>query len=335
MSGAADRDELGDALASLLGAALGRRIVALKRLPSQYRSSFSIEDLQVRFADGGMLDVVFKDLSPAARSPEVVRCRPAWLYDPAREIYTYRELLAPQNISAPTCYAAVEDSQNQRYWLLLERVRGVELYQVGEIELWEHAARWLARLHGQFESAAGDLAARGRLLVHDASALREWAARAARFVGLRPDVSPGSKDQLARVADRYDVVVERLAHQRPSVLHGDFYASNVMVEVPESDGRACVRPVDWEMAAIGPPALDLAALTAGKWSAAERARLVDSYCDERASTDPEQARESFEYARLHLAVQWLGWSEHWSPPPQHAHDWLGEALQLSSALRLA
>ena len=30
--------------------------------------------------------------------------------------------------------------------------------------------------------------------------------------------------------------------------------------------------------------------------------------------------------RLHLALQWLGWSPDWRPPPEHAHDWLGEAL---------
>ena len=31
-------------------------------------------------------------------------------------------------------------------------------------------------------------------------------------------------------------------------------------------------------------------------------------------------------ARLHLAVQWLGWSRDWTPPREHATDWLGESV---------
>jgi hypothetical protein len=31
-------------------------------------------------------------------------------------------------------------------------------------------------------------------------------------------------------------------------------------------------------------------------------------------------------------VQWLGWSSQWSPPAQHAHDWLSEALALAERL---
>jgi hypothetical protein len=33
-------------------------------------------------------------------------------------------------------------------------------------------------------------------------------------------------------------------------------------------------------------------------------------------------------------VQWLGWSPDWSPPAEHAHDWLGEALHLADKLGL-
>ena len=32
--------------------------------------------------------------------------------------------------------------------------------------------------------------------------------------------------------------------------------------------------------------------------------------------------------RLHRAVQWLCWSDQWSPPRQHKQDWYGEALRL-------
>jgi hypothetical protein len=31
----------------------------------------------------------------------------------------------------------------------------------------------------------------------------------------------------------------------------------------------------------------------------------------------------------------LGWASRWSPPPEHAQDWLGEALGLAEKLGLA
>jgi len=31
-------------------------------------------------------------------------------------------------------------------------------------------------------------------------------------------------------------------------------------------------------------------------------------------------------------VRWLGWSPQWSPPPEHAQDWLHEALSLAEKL---
>ena len=46
--------------------------------------------------------------------------------------------------------------------------------------------------------------------------------------------------------------------------------------VPEDNGlRIC--PVDWELAARGPGLLDLAALSAGRWSDDERDRLARAY----------------------------------------------------------
>jgi N utilization substance protein B len=38
--------------------------------------------------------------------------------------------------------------------------------------------------------------------------------------------------------------------------------------------------------------------------------------------------------RLHQAVQFLGWSRNWSAPPEHAQDWLDEALAVATRLRL-
>ncbi len=49
----------------------------------------------------------------------------------------------------------------------------------------------------------------------------------------------------------------------------------------------------------------------------------------------EEFLTALDYCRLHLAVQWSGWSSGWSPPAEHVQDWLGEALSLAEKLGLA
>jgi thiamine kinase-like enzyme len=99
-----------------------------------------------------------------------------------------------------------------------------------------------------------------------------------------------------------------------------------------------VCPIDWENAAVGPGVIDLAALTTGAWSAAERESIARGYVDEAAvrgqARDGEDVLETLELARLHLAVQWLGWEPTWTAPAEHRHDWLGEALRIAGALGL-
>jgi thiamine kinase-like enzyme len=110
----------------------------------------------------------------------------------------------------------------------------------------------------------------------------------------------------------------------------------VLVVVDGAD--VSVLPVDWEMAAVGPGAVDLAALVGG-WAPAERERLEDAYRAEIAAAghpllDAGDLAEQVRRGRLHLALQWIGWAEGWQPPSEHAHDWLGTALTLSEELGL-
>ena len=202
-------------------------------------------------------------------------------------------------MGTPICYDAGE------HWLLLEKVKGVELWQVGELETWVEAARWLARLHKHFAQRPPI----SRLLLrYDEDYLGVWAARARR-----------ADPSLERVLSAYDTVVRILSDQAPTLIHGEFYASNVMV----SDSR--IVPVDWEMAGVGPGVLDLAALLTG-WGEEQRAAIVAGYGD--------VVRETLDAAQLHNAIQWLGWAPNWNPPPEHAHDWLGEALAAAARLGL-
>jgi hypothetical protein len=48
----------------------------------------------------------------------------------------------------------------------------------------------------------------------------------------------------------------------------------------------------------------------------------------------DELEEAMAACRLQLALQWLGWSRDWSPPPEHAQDWLSEAVCVAERLGL-
>jgi hypothetical protein len=272
-------------LAELLGAQ------SVSRRPFEYRSSAPIAELE---ADGRTL--LLKDLSPSALTERARAAKLGILHDPRRELEVYRSLLEGATLGTPALAAAVSDPARERYWLVVEKVRGTELYQVGEIERWREAMRWLARFHDRFV----DLLPPDFLVRYDRSYFELWPARAR--VSL-----PG-----------YDRVVERLAALRSTLIHGELYASNVLV----AEGRVCV--VDWELAGVGPGVLDVAALTTG-WPDSARSILGESYRSALADPpDSDRFAADLACANLHLAIQWLGWSPEWTPPPEHARDWRAE-----------
>jgi thiamine kinase-like enzyme len=93
-----------------------------------------------------------------------------------------------------------------------------------------------------------------------------------------------------------------------------------------------VAPVDWELAAAGPGLTDLAALVGG-WPEADREALASAYAD--VPGIPSFSARDLDYARLQLAIQWLGWAPaSWTPPEGQRHDWLAEALELAERLEL-
>ena len=51
----------------------------------------------MRLADGTTLELMFKDLSRQALLETARRIRPAFIYEPLREIETYRKILAPRS----------------------------------------------------------------------------------------------------------------------------------------------------------------------------------------------------------------------------------------------
>ena len=315
-----------------------RSIAKLERRPSPYRTSFALEELDLLLDDGTRLQLMFKDLGSQGLLAGARQAKPAFLYNPLREIESYRAILAPSRLGTAICYGAIVEPQLGRYWLFLEKVPGVELYQVGEFATWLQVARWLAGMHTRVAEDVERLTGAAHLLIYDGDFYRQWVRRAQVF--LQHGKALQSRDArrgFERLAARYDQVVERLVALPVTFIHGEFYPSNVLIQETAAELRVC--PVDWEMAAVGPGLIDLAALTTGRWTEDKRIALAMAYRAELAPNGgwlpaPETFLAALDYCHLHLAVQWLGWAPDWSPPPEHAQDWLREALRLAEKVGL-
>lgn len=310
----------------------GRTISRIERRPSLYASSFALEELDVDLDDGSRLALMLKNLSRGAMQEEALRVKPDFLFDPRREIEVYRHLVEPQGLGA-ALYGAHVDLQSDGCWLLIERIVGRELYQVGEIEIWTNVARWLGAMHGRL--AAFDLErliAEAGLLHYDHTYYSLWLHRAD---GLLSNAEPHIRAAFDHLRARYHHVVDRMLTFPPTVIHGEFYPSNVLTTGPNGS-RVC--PVDWEMAAVAPGLIDLAALTLGVWTDEERRVFLAAYLD---GLPPGSNRlpiddlvDAVDYCQIHLAVQWLGWFGTHVPYPSHARDWLAEAVQRAERLGL-
>lgn len=309
-----------------------RRIQKLRRRRSNYSSSYTIENLELELDHGKHLSLIFKDLSPTSLLKTAKEVRPRFLYCPQREMETYGTVLDSERFGTAICYGSIERPDLQRYWLFLERVEGPLLWQVGRIEMWRQAAKWLTRLHSHFlaNNGCSDALLPQCLLHYDTNHYMRWVTRAEDFLSRRrASLVEGLYASFRLLADNYDRVVKRLLSMPQTFIHGEFYPANVIIGKSGCNKRIC--PIDWEVAAVGPGLIDLAALTAGSWNPEQKQLLIKAYRDalEPVRDWPpslSQLLELVDYCQLHLAVQWLGWSGQWSPPKSHAQDWLREAV---------
>jgi aminoglycoside phosphotransferase (APT) family kinase protein len=319
-----------------LRAGLGRALASVglelsggvERRPYAYRTSFPIETLAVELRGRGATTLVFKQLDREELEPQARLAKPGFLHDPGREPAIYRALLPQAPAGPPEFFGAVEEGG--QHWLFVEWVEGRELFQIGERDLWEQAARWLARFHASMAPDLDRHRKEGRLVDHDAAFYRRWMERAREF--------SGDPKAVGWLAARHEQVIDALLALPRTAIHGEFYASNVLVAADsehtplgrKSDAR--VAPVDWELAAAGPGLTDLAALVSG-WPGADREALAVAYAAEPGG--PEFDERDLDLARLQVAIQWLGWAPpEWKPPEEQRHDWLGEAVALAEGLEL-
>ena len=307
------------------------RITRLESAPFVERTSFHLVDLVIEFEDGSVQRLLLKDLGLKNLHETARQVKPRFLYEPLREIRTYQEILERGCLDTAHFYGAVIRPDEDLYWLFLERVPGVRLSEVGDLSSWLRAARWLARLHLRFARESDTLNRSAPLLIYDAAFYRLWLERVERFQSIEL-----GRDVWESLVDAYGQAIDRLIRLPSTLIHGDFYASNVLVQ--EAAGGCRIRPVDWEMAAVGPGLIDIAALSSGAWAERERTEMAAAYHDALiaegwAGYPFEELLRALDDCRLHLAIRWLGWAPDWSPPAETAHDWLGEAVALGEKIR--
>ena len=309
------------------------RVVSLRRSPAPYYSSHRLEEVTVITDDGRSLALMLKDLGPDALRGDARRAKPSFLRSPTREVRAY-DILEGRDVAAPRCLGRYSDPEAGHDFLVLEKAPGEPLWQVGDFRAWQAAARWIAVAHERLSPVAG-LDSPDTLLVYDRGYFEIWPQRVKEFVLGGGGANDERVHSLTHVLENYDAVVEKLSRLPATIIHGEYHASNIVVETTPAGPR--IHPVDWEMAGVGPGLLDLADLTAGNWTEAQRSTLVDAY---RNALPPEcvppedEFDDSLDACRLHKAMQWLGWAADWSPPREHKQDWLAEALRLAGKLKL-
>lgn len=265
-----------------------------------------------------------KDLSLRSLLPRARGVNPAFLVDPAREVAVYERLLPAAGLASATCHASRSDPAVDEHWLLLERVDGPVLWQVGDPVVWDAVLAWVAEAHRRLARLAPDPPA--PLLRYDRRYLATWIRRAAAAARQQPmERRARTKD----VLESYAALLPRLSALPAGIIHGDLFPSNVVVG--DAGGRPRICLVDWELAAVGPAAVDVAALTTG-WDEARRSELIGVYAA-HARRDPRELADEVALCELHLCIRMLGWSPGWRPPSAHDRDWLGRAEQLAGEVR--
>jgi aminoglycoside/choline kinase family phosphotransferase len=261
-------DEVKEALAQGLREHFGRavRIVELRsKSLGAFISTHPIWRLRLTLDSGEQLTVIFKRLQP--RPDRDVR----------RRILIHQRLLADGRLDAPTVYASVCDEARGRYWVFLEDVGELQLNWC-DVDVWPAAYRWLARMHATWYGREEELRALRCLGEHSPAFYRFFARNA--WEVLQRYAGRSRLVRFERLMTRwFDVSVAYLEHQPRTLVHGDLYCTNLMVQPGPR-----IRPIDWDSASIGVAGWDMAQLIAG-WGLEKKSHFIKIYLDEFALQD--------------------------------------------------
>ena len=268
----------------------------LRRRRNVYASTYPTEVIACRLADGRELELFCK-YGPATGDG---RGRPRGV---AYEAAVYTRLLEGSPLPTAELLGVWEDLTSGECWLFLQHLDGSRrMSQADFPEGVVGSARWLGQFHAWWDARSASEQP-SFLRRHDASFYRRWARRTAAFAGHWHWRHPW----LAELCDRYEDAVPHLFLSRPpSVVHGDYYAENLLIR------DVVVYPVDWELSALAAAEIDLASLL-DHWPPDIADQCEREYARARWPMGPPP---DFQFrmtaARLHLHFRWLGHRPDWT-----------------------
>jgi phosphotransferase family enzyme len=299
-------------------------IVHIDQARAACATSHPCNQLTVRLGDGREVKLFLKEFAARAWSGGQDQEQEGPLRRAERERTVYRHLLAGAGLGTARYYGAFVDEGQRRLVLVLEFVDGVRLRGC-PLDAWVAAARWLGRMQAYGARHPEHWPASNVLLRHDANFFQARAQGAARAVS---QVAPHLAGRLAGVLKDYGRLVDVMARQPRTVVHGSYRPQNVVVNAVTR--RVC--PVDWERAALGAPLYDLAFVSDG-FRPPDRDRLWDAYLGaagdaRRPARDREEMRYLVDCFRLHKVLKSLSEANDKNFPEATVAKLVGQAEEL-------
>lgn len=309
---------LSEGLSSFYG--LRKNVRELYREPFKGSSSFSTERVQAVLEDGQQVNIFFKDLNPKNLLEEARQIREAGLERSRRELFMYRKILAPLRMGTPRLYGYRWEPRQEIYWIFLEDAGPKRLSRLGDFSLWTRAAAWIARLHAIDNGKLSVL--RDVLPRYDAE---HFDMCALRIEEGSSKFDPEQQKTVFAALDRYHDMKKYFYSLPNCLIHGEYFGKNVMIR--PGDPQNTIAVIDWETSAFGPRCVDLASITAGRWTPQQRKVMCEAYAREYEKETGKKIQMedlSFELANvaLYRAMWWLGY---WSRGDDaHINRWMKE-----------
>lgn len=228
----------------------------------------------------------------------------AWtLYE--REVGFYRHLAVDARIATPTCYASVLDNDGSFILMLEDCTPARPGDQISGISPRDAQAAMgeAARLHAAFWDRGNDAELAwletGPLAqpFYEASILRDaWPQFHDRY---SDNLTDDMKHVCNALAERYESYSRPLDRPR-CITHNDYRPDNMLFW---PDGRITI--VDWQSAALGYNAVDVAYLIGGAFTPADRRDVEQSLLD---SYHAELIRQDISYSRTDLSEDYRHFS---------------------------
>lgn len=265
----------------------GRTIDRVTIMPGSTAGSFANHLATVWLAGGDTMALWVKNFGSGAGA------RLKTLRHAIREVQLYRHFLSAIRLGGPNYHGVEWDETRQRYWLLLEFVRGRNGFE-RRPPLGRLAARWLAQCQTSFQSHPQADRLRSLLWhppqtpsAHHALIPQGW-----------PRGRPAAvRAALQRALDRYSLVTRQISLAPKSITHGQFDPRHVWLDPDAARPRLLV--VDWEHARWDCCYLDLAMLACW-WQPDAADELLATYLEECERLTGQAVRWSVAYKT------WLG-----------------------------